>query len=439
MIEKIIEFSAQNRVLVLLGVAALCVLAVHTLSRSGSTRCPTSRTPRSSSTRAGTAPPTSSRTRSPTRSSRRCSARRRSRRSAASPTSASPSSTSSSRTAPTSTGRARGCSSTCRRSSRGCPRACRPSSARTPPASAGSSSTRWWTATGKHSLDELRSYQDWTLRYALQAVPGRGRGRLDRRLRQAVPDHRRPQPPGRVRRSRSPTVVAAIRALEQRGRRPAARVERHRVHGARARLRPQRSRTSSRSSSRSAAGGVPVLLRTWRGSSSGPEMRRGVADLDGLGDDVGGIVVMRHGENALNVIERVKEKLDELEPSLPAGRRDRHHLRPLRPDRPRHRHAEARADRRDDHRLARHPGLPLAHPLGDRADRHHPDLGAARLHPAVLHGRHRQHHVAGRHRHLHRRAGGRRHRRGGERLQQDPPLGGRAAARATSTRCASRR
>ena len=77
--------------------------------------------------------------------------------------------------------------------------------------------------------------------------------------------------------------------------------------------------------------------------------------------------------------------------------------------------------------------LPLAHPLGDRADRHHPDLGAAGLHPAVLHGRHGQHHVAGRHRHLDRRAGRRRHRRGGERLQQAPPLGGRRAARATST------
>ena len=42
-------------------------------------------------------------------------------------------------------------------------------------------------------------------------------------------------------------------------------------------------------------------------------MRRGIADLDGLGDTVGGIVVMRQGENALNVIDRVKAKLEELE------------------------------------------------------------------------------------------------------------------------------
>ena len=66
----------------------------------------------------------------------------------------------------------------------------------------------------------------------------------------------------------------------------------------------------------------------------GPEMRRGVADLDGQGDVVGGIVVMRQGENALNVIERVKAKLAELKPSLPAGRGGGHHLRPLGAHRP---------------------------------------------------------------------------------------------------------
>ena len=51
----------------------------------------------------------------------------------------------------------------------------------------------------------------------------------------------------------------------------------------------------------------------------GPEMRRGIADYNGEGDVVGGIVVMRQGENALNVIERVKAKLEELKPSLPEG------------------------------------------------------------------------------------------------------------------------
>ena len=51
----------------------------------------------------------------------------------------------------------------------------------------------------------------------------------------------------------------------------------------------------------------------------GPDIRRGVADLDGEGDTVGGVVVMRYGENALHVIERVKKKLDEVKGSLPPG------------------------------------------------------------------------------------------------------------------------
>jgi Cu(I)/Ag(I) efflux system membrane protein CusA/SilA len=67
------------------------------------------------------------------------------------------------------------------------------------------------------------------------------------------------------------------------------------------------------------AGGVPVLLKDVGRVAFGPEIRRGVSDLDGLGDHVGGIVVMRHGENAINVIDRVKERMKELEPSLPKG------------------------------------------------------------------------------------------------------------------------
>ena len=67
------------------------------------------------------------------------------------------------------------------------------------------------------------------------------------------------------------------------------------------------------------ASGKPILLDQLAHVGVGPAMRRGVADLDGLGDTVGGVVVMRHGENALAVIERVKAKLAALAPSLPAG------------------------------------------------------------------------------------------------------------------------
>ena len=68
-----------------------------------------------------------------------------------------------------------------------------------------------------------------------------------------------------------------------------------------------------------ADGGTPVRIKDVATVTLGPEMRRGIADYNGKGDAVGGIVVMRQGENALNVIERVKAKLAELKPSLPAG------------------------------------------------------------------------------------------------------------------------
>ncbi len=65
--------------------------------------------------------------------------------------------------------------------------------------------------------------------------------------------------------------------------------------------------------------GVPILVKHLANVELGPDIRRGVTDLNGMGDAVGGIVVMRQGENALNVINRVKEKLEEIKPSLPPG------------------------------------------------------------------------------------------------------------------------
>ena len=65
--------------------------------------------------------------------------------------------------------------------------------------------------------------------------------------------------------------------------------------------------------------GAPILVKHLARVELGPEMRRGVSDLDGMGDAVGGIVIMRQGENALNVIEAVKEKLEDLKASLPKG------------------------------------------------------------------------------------------------------------------------
>ncbi|MCF7803067.1 MAG: efflux RND transporter permease subunit [Candidatus Marinimicrobia bacterium] len=65
--------------------------------------------------------------------------------------------------------------------------------------------------------------------------------------------------------------------------------------------------------------GTPILLKQVANVHTGPELRRGIAERDGEGEVVGGIIVMRYGENALKVIEDVKEKLAELRPGLPEG------------------------------------------------------------------------------------------------------------------------
>jgi copper/silver efflux system protein len=67
------------------------------------------------------------------------------------------------------------------------------------------------------------------------------------------------------------------------------------------------------------ASGAPVRVQDVGNVVLGPDIRRGVSDLDGKGEAVSGIIVMRAGENALNVIERVKAKIKEIEPGLPAG------------------------------------------------------------------------------------------------------------------------
>src|SRR6266576_901769 len=65
--------------------------------------------------------------------------------------------------------------------------------------------------------------------------------------------------------------------------------------------------------------GTPVYLKNVANVHLGGDIRRGVAELDGRGEVVGGIVVMRYGENALNVIDGVKKKIEEIKPSLPEG------------------------------------------------------------------------------------------------------------------------
>ena len=120
-------------------------------------------------------------------------------------------------------------------------------------------------------------------------------------------------------------------------------------------------------------GGVPVLIRDVGTVTLGPDIRRGVADLDGQGEVVSGIVVIRQNENALRVIDRVKAKLREIEPSLPPGVEvvtayDRSELILASID-----NLKRTLDRRADRGGHRHPHLSLARAQRRHPHPHHPD------------------------------------------------------------------
>jgi len=170
---------------------------------------------------------------------------------------------------------------------------------------------------GKHGIEELRSYQDWTLRYALQSVPGVAEvaslGGYGQQVQITVDPNRLAayglgtrELADAVRRSND---ESGGRVIEWSGAEAMVRVRGYARDVA----------DFEQIVVKVGPGGVPVLLRDVARVAWGPEIRRGVADFDGLGDHVGGIVVMRHGENAKNVIQRLEAKLVEIEASLPDG------------------------------------------------------------------------------------------------------------------------
>jgi len=170
---------------------------------------------------------------------------------------------------------------------------------------------------GKHSLDELRSYQDWTLRYALQSVSGVAEVAA---VGGFVKQYQVTIDPNRLASYGIPLddVVAALRRSnnEVGGRLIEWTGREYMVRG---RGYATKVPDFEQIAVKVGAGGVPVLLRDVARVELGPEIRRGVADLDGLGDHVGGIVIMRQGENALSTIRRVRDKLADLKSSLPDG------------------------------------------------------------------------------------------------------------------------
>jgi len=170
---------------------------------------------------------------------------------------------------------------------------------------------------GKHSLADLRSYQDWYLRYYLKSVPGVAEvaslGGFGRQYQVNV-DPNRLQAYG-IAISR---VVDAVRGgnKDVGGRLLEFGGTEYMIRG---RGYVQSVGDLEQIVLKVSEDGTPVRIRDIGQVSVGPDLRRGVADLDGDGEAVSGIVVMRQGENALEVINRVKAKIRQLEPGLPEG------------------------------------------------------------------------------------------------------------------------
>jgi Cu(I)/Ag(I) efflux system membrane protein CusA/SilA len=171
--------------------------------------------------------------------------------------------------------------------------------------------------TGRHDLAELRSLQDWFLRFELKTVPGVAEvasiGGMVKEY-QVVLD---PVKLAGYGITYSEAVEAIRRANQETG---GSVVE---MGGADYMVRASGylgSLDDFRAIPlKTAAGGVPVTLGDVATIQLGPEIRRGVAELNGQGEVAGGVIVMRSGKNARATIAAVKEKLDELEPSLPPG------------------------------------------------------------------------------------------------------------------------
>jgi Cu(I)/Ag(I) efflux system membrane protein CusA/SilA len=171
--------------------------------------------------------------------------------------------------------------------------------------------------TGRHDLSELRALQDWFLKYELKAVPNVAEVAT---LGGAVRQYQVVLRPDRLRAYgiTHREVIDAIRGANQEaGGSVLELAEAEYVVRATGYLKglddfrkiPLRTGTS----------GVPVRLADVAHLQLGPELRRGIAELNGEGEVTGGIIVMRSGKNALETIAAVKRKLAELKPGLPPG------------------------------------------------------------------------------------------------------------------------
>jgi Cu(I)/Ag(I) efflux system membrane protein CusA/SilA len=169
---------------------------------------------------------------------------------------------------------------------------------------------------GQHSLADLRSYQDWFLRFVLQTVPGVAEvpaiGGFQKQYQVKVN-------PNALRAYKIP-LDRVVKAIKDGNNDVGARLLE--ISGAEYMIRGRGYIKNLKDIEKIVLGyenGTPIYVKNIAQVSLGPEIRRGVTDLDGQGDAVGGIVVMRYGENATRVIDAVKQKLEEIKPNLPRG------------------------------------------------------------------------------------------------------------------------
>jgi Cu(I)/Ag(I) efflux system membrane protein CusA/SilA len=168
----------------------------------------------------------------------------------------------------------------------------------------------------KYSLADLRSLQDWYLRYQLETVPGVAEiasiGGFVRQYQVNLD-------PDKLRAFGIPlsTVIEKVRSStnEVGGRLLDLGGAEYMIRG----LGYLRSLNDLADVPVATKNGTPVLIRDLGTVSFGPDIREGVAEWQGEGETVGGIVVMRYGTNALTVINGVKQKLTQIKPSLPPG------------------------------------------------------------------------------------------------------------------------
>ena len=171
--------------------------------------------------------------------------------------------------------------------------------------------------TGQHDISQLRSIQDWFLKYELQTVPGVSEVST---LGGMVKQYQVQVNPDKLRAFDIPLSLIQTAIKEGNQEIGASVVE---MAEAEYMVRATGYIKSAQDLENIPLGvnqnGTPLLLKDVADIVIGPQMRRGIAELNGEGETVGGIVVMRFGENAQDVIVKVKEKLVQLKQGLPDG------------------------------------------------------------------------------------------------------------------------